>query len=295
MPSSRWKRLVKLLLAVLLLDQLLLWTLLTRPAASLRGLIELTGRETPPYYRLAPNLATTWTLWRDASATQVHTNHLGLRGPERPLAKTAGVRRVVLMGDSVTFGIGVNDADALPVQLQAALTQTDVEVWNAGVPGYAMADFLGQLPTQVLPLQPDLVVLQLSRNDSLVPMRLTPAFLKALQFSGLARAWLLVRFNFVSDYPAYTRDLATFLQLAREAHVPVLIWTEGVPDRANEELVAIAQRGGAEVRKTGANKFERLEGDPHFSPRGNAQAAQTLLPLVLGRLNGTRPVQSDFP
>lgn len=293
--APKWKRLVQLLLGLLLLDQLLLWTLLTRPAASLRGLITLTQRESPPYYRLRPALATTWTLWRDAGATQVHTNTLGMRGPERPIHKPPGVRRVVLMGDSVTFGIGVNDGDCFPAQLQRSVTDTTLEFWNAGVPGYAMADFLGQLQTQVLPLQPDLIVLQLSRNDSLVPLRLTPTFLESLRFSGLARVWMLVRFNFLTDHAAYVRDLHAFLQQARDAQVPVLVWPEGVPERASAELVAIAQTHGAEVRRTDAETFARLDGDPHFSVRGNVQAAERLLPLILGRLNATRPVVSDYP
>ncbi len=292
--SPRWKLVAKLLFSVLLLDQLLFWTLLTRPAASLRSLIELTGRATPPYYRLQPNLAVPWTLWRAATVTHIHTNSLGFRAPERPLAKPPGVRRVVLMGDSITFGTGVDDADALGVQLQAAVTGSGLEVWNAGVPGYAMADFTGQLPSQVLPLQPDLLVLQLSRNDSLVPMPLSPAFLALLQVSGLARAYMMLRFNSGTDHPAYAAALATFLQTAREARVPVLVWPEGVPERQNAELRAIAARFGAEVRALHAETLARLAGDPHLSAAGTREAARRLWPLVQRRLDGASP-QSDYP
>ena len=285
----------KAILALLILDQLLFWSLLTRPAASLSGLIQLTDSETPPHYRLRPNLATTWTLWREADATPIHTNSLGFRSPERPLAKPPDRQRVVLMGDSVTFGIGVSDADSLGVQLQQALTSTAIEVWNAGVPGYAMADFRGALGAQVLPLAPDLVLLQLSRNDSLVPLRLGPGLLGLARFSGLARAWLLLRFNFLSDHAAYVRDLAAFLQLARQHAVPVLIWPEGVPDRQNAELVALAARHGAVVRAIHSDSLEKLPGDPHFSPRGNAEAARRLVPWVRGSLDGTLPWTSSYP
>ena len=291
----RWRVAAKLALAVLLLDQLLLWTVVTRPAASLRNLIELTDRDAPPYYRLRANLATTWTLWSDAKATQVHTNALGMRSPERPLAKPPGVKRVVLMGDSVTFGIGVNDGETVAVRLQEAATRSDVEVWNAGVPGYGMADFAGQLPLHVLPLQPDLVLLQLSRNDSLVPMHLTPGFMALARVSGLARAYLLWRFNFLSDHRAYSDALRRFLATARDAGVPVLIWPEGVPERQNDELVSIAQAYGAVVRATHADTIERLQGDPHFSVLGNRQAAERLWPMVQERLEGRLPAKSDYP
>src|SRR5688572_5440396 len=38
---------------------------------------------------------------------QFVTNSLGLRGPERPLAKPAGARRAVVLGDSLVAGYGV--------------------------------------------------------------------------------------------------------------------------------------------------------------------------------------------
>ncbi len=292
--ARHWKLVAKLLFSLVLLDQLLFWTLLTQPAASLRSLIALTGRTTPPYYRLQPNLAVPWTLWRPEAVTKIHTNSLGLRAPERPLAKPPGVRRVVLMGDSITFGAGVDDADALGVQLQTAVTATAVEVWNAGVPGYAMADFAGQLPSQVLPLQPDLLVLQLSRNDSLVPMALSPVFLGLLRVSGLARAYMILRFNRGTDHSGYAAALAAYLQTARDAGVPVLIWPEGVPERQNAELSAIAARFGAEVRALHAETLARLDGDPHLSAAGTREAARRLWPLVQRRLEGAAP-QSDYP
>ena len=53
------------------------------------------------------------------------TNSRGLRERELPLAKPAGARRVVFLGDSVTFGAGVNDDEPFPRLLEAASTAAE--------------------------------------------------------------------------------------------------------------------------------------------------------------------------
>ena len=73
----------------------------------------------------------------DAAPTAVSINSLGLRGAE-PGAKAAGERRVLMLGDSLVFGYGVEAEQALPQRLEAALRTGGVQatVGNAGVPGY---------------------------------------------------------------------------------------------------------------------------------------------------------------
>jgi hypothetical protein len=44
-------------------------------------------------------------------------NSQGNRGPEASFAKPAGVRRVVVLGDSQAWGYGVGDDDTIPAQL----------------------------------------------------------------------------------------------------------------------------------------------------------------------------------
>src|SRR5205823_1896613 len=53
----------------------------------------------------------------------VHTNWLGLRNPEtHRIAKSKGTR-ILAIGDSTTFGWGVNDEDAWPRFLENSLTE----------------------------------------------------------------------------------------------------------------------------------------------------------------------------
>ena len=58
------------------------------------------------------------------------TNSLGLRGPEIDSPKKH--LRVLCLGDSVTFGWGVEEQNAYPALLQQKIM---AEVINAGVPG----------------------------------------------------------------------------------------------------------------------------------------------------------------
>lgn len=95
------------------------------------------------------------------------TNELGLRdGPYRPEAD----RKVLLLGDSVAWGDGIEDASlCFPALLEAELAQRDPtqtwEVINAAVPGYATFQQRTWLELHGLDLEPDLVLLQFCLND----------------------------------------------------------------------------------------------------------------------------------
>jgi len=75
---------------------------------------------------------------------------------------------ITLLGDSITAGLGLPAADALPAQLQAALARRGVvaTVRGAGVSGDTMAGGLARLDFSV---QPDttLCVIELGGNDYL--------------------------------------------------------------------------------------------------------------------------------
>jgi acyl-CoA thioesterase-1 len=81
-----------------------------------------------------------------------------------------GVRAptIVMLGDSVTAGYGLRAADALPVQLQAALTRRGVpaKVIAAGVSGDTTADALARTDFSV-PAGADLCIVELGGNDLL--------------------------------------------------------------------------------------------------------------------------------
>jgi hypothetical protein len=99
------------------------------------------------------------------------TNAQGFRG-ERAYAvpKPAGGRRVLMIGDSFTFGMGVDDDEIAAVRLEGALREVcgdpGIEVVNTGVPSYGTSQELATLERYGLPLQPDVVVLSVVSNDA---------------------------------------------------------------------------------------------------------------------------------
>lgn len=94
---------------------------------------------------------------------QVRTDHEGFRGPDRPLEKPAGVRRVAILGDSMIAALGVEEDETLVAQLEQLLNrqapaQQRWEVLNFGVPGSSTGQELALWRATVKRYQPDVVL-----------------------------------------------------------------------------------------------------------------------------------------
>ncbi len=108
-----------------------------------------------------------WSLKPGATASSKATgtpvrytiNSLGFRGPETPLEKPAGVFRIVVLGDSHTFGFGIPLEQHFTTILQGYFK--NVEVINLGVCGYGVDQMLLRLNRDGWPLKPDLVICDL--------------------------------------------------------------------------------------------------------------------------------------
>ena len=95
----------------------------------------------------------------------VSTNELGLRHGE---LASGNPFRILALGDSTTFGVGVDDGDTWPAQLQAILDPEGTgryEVLNAGVPGYSAYQGLRYLELRGLDLKPMIVIVNFGHND----------------------------------------------------------------------------------------------------------------------------------
>ncbi|MBI5622570.1 MAG: tetratricopeptide repeat protein [Elusimicrobia bacterium] len=90
-------------------------------------------------------------------------NSLGFRDQERSPAKPKGVRRIVVLGGSTTFGVGVDDPETFPARLQRLLDKSHpdrFEVWNAGLPAYVLSQEVSLAKEIVERYAPDLLVFQ---------------------------------------------------------------------------------------------------------------------------------------
>jgi lysophospholipase L1-like esterase len=93
-------------------------------------------------------------------------NSFGFSGPETTLKKPQDTLRVLIVGDSVSYGSGVEDKDTFPRVLQSLLhTEKKIEVINAGVRGYTTYNEARYLRDKLFDFSPDLVILQTCMND----------------------------------------------------------------------------------------------------------------------------------
>lgn len=93
----------------------------------------------------------------------ISVNSRGYRGPLHGAAPAPVVTRVLMLGDSVTFGSGVSDAETFTSLLDA---RPDVEALNLGVDGYGTDQALLRLEHEGLAFRPHVVVLNFCvRND----------------------------------------------------------------------------------------------------------------------------------
>lgn len=87
----------------------------------------------------------------------VNFNADGIRG-EKIYAKNKqpGITRIVVVGDSFTFGEGVNDDETYPAQLEKIMPNT--EVLNLGVHGYGLDQMSLRLHLDGFTYHPDIVI-----------------------------------------------------------------------------------------------------------------------------------------
>ena len=123
----------------------------------------------PDYmFTLRPNSAGTNFVALDEKGTKKTVSLLisgqGLRDRTVP-PKAPGELRIAMIGDSFTMGHAAAEEDTIPRQLearlQAAVPGRPVRVLNCGIGGGGPLQELGMLMKRALPLEPNLVILQL--------------------------------------------------------------------------------------------------------------------------------------
>jgi len=94
----------------------------------------------------------------------VESNEFGLRGQ----APAEGSLRILCLGDSITFGLGLLEEETFPSRLEQALSaRGEVVVVNGGGPGWSAVQGFGLLE-RLHTWNPDIVVFWFGMNDSKV-------------------------------------------------------------------------------------------------------------------------------
>ena len=124
----------------------------------------------------------------------VSINSAGLRDDEIPFEKPDGEIRILALGDSFTFALGVRHEDIWPQQLERLLNERQAprrfQVINAGVAGYNTSQELTYLLSEGYRWNPDLIIVGFYWNDlvgneeALPPLDTTPRTLPGAAVRG---------------------------------------------------------------------------------------------------------------
>jgi lysophospholipase L1-like esterase len=135
------------------------------------------------------------------NGTYYRTNSLGVRGPEYDLRPPSGVFRIVIVGDSVTMGVFVEEGDVYPARLEAALNARKgsyrYEVVNLGLAGANIQQIVRRLEQIGLRYDPDLIIYGWTVND------ITGAGYEEFRQPELHALTILQRYDRFRDSPSY--------------------------------------------------------------------------------------------
>lgn len=215
------------------------------------------------FYRLKPGVEVALTdplappSIRPRTRWVLRTNSRGYPGRDVEPGPHAGTYRILALGDSSTFGWGVESRDSYPAVLERELRRRhpgrSIEVANLGICGYSSFQGKVLLEREGLEYQPDLVTLSYGSNDwSRVPEPFDRAFRRNAGWIGGIRA-LLHRSRAYGIYAAFlTRlvegDWSDRVQKAQQeagGEMPLNVGPEKSETNIRE-MIGIVRRSGAD-------------------------------------------------
>lgn len=139
---------------------------LIKPQLTYSTLLLLTGEQYVPGDIIPFSLKANYRSFQPSQEfrgklVKIKTNSLGLRGRETTYDKPAGVKRILVLGDSYTFGVYVEAEENYPSRLEEILRQRGkkVEVINAGyADGWSPDEHYVWLTKKGIKFKPDLVI-----------------------------------------------------------------------------------------------------------------------------------------
>jgi acyl-CoA thioesterase-1 len=147
-----------------------------------------------------------------------------------PIADAAATQRILVVGDSLSAGYGLERGDGWVALLRQRLARRDVdaEVVNASVSGDTTRGGLARLPAALDQHNPDVVIIELGGNDGLRGVPLSETGNNLSRMVGLARERnarvLLVGVRLPPNYGAafVARFQEMFHSVAREHDIPLV-------------------------------------------------------------------------
>jgi len=252
-------------------------------------------------YDLKPNLDVVF------QRARVRTNSCGMRDEEISLVKPANEVRIALLGDSFTFGWGVEQNESFGHKLEEILNSRSkykhFKVLNFGIPGYSTFQETALFKEKALDFSPDAVLVFFVDNDFGLPFYVRDVnrpgnFLGALEFARLS--WKAIdpqiesqRAQFLGWDPK--RALAELSEICKKEGIEMKLainprekWKRDLSrlsvlrKHSNIQLIPMRQTFLEIVKREQIpSKDLSLSFDPHPSPLKHRILAQTLAPYFL--------------
>jgi len=106
--------------------------------------------------------------------TYASLNSLGFRGKDFSLEKVHGEKRILVLGDSITFGYGVSDSFTYPSLMETLLKKQEksqLEVINAGfADGLSPDSYYVFLKNRGLDYKPDLIIMEFFVHNDIIDL-----------------------------------------------------------------------------------------------------------------------------
>ncbi|MCP4003029.1 MAG: hypothetical protein GY725_02415 [bacterium] len=253
------------------------------------GMLRLAGNDLlpePDLYRLDPDVGKRMRPnWEGREfGIDVRTNSRGLRNPEIGYERTPEKTRVLVLGDSLTFGYRLQEEQSYPRLLEGILNSArpddPVEVINTGVVGYSTRQEAAFLRVEGVRYQPDVVLL------AFYPVNDTHAKLRKYERYNRLREihpWLLEIYTFPRKLVLREFIRGTRLMLKHKtASLRVSLSKQlGYVDQGAEDILeddwTVGYRSGARGWQTAAAAIQEI-GD--LTRRIGARGMVVLLPDV---------------
>lgn len=148
-------------------------------------------------------------------------NAAGCRDGDYPETPPLPARRVLVLGDGFTMGVGVHERDTFAARLEAALAEKGIwEVINCAMPGYGSREVQAALPVLADRYHPGIVLLTLGLDADQTEWEDRQRSARPGRWEKVSEVWGRIRSTVREirshEYAAITPHLTAFAQTVRD-------------------------------------------------------------------------------
>lgn len=200
----------------------------TRPPDT-SATIEFVGNDLAGRFPTRPDPDLFWSIPPGAAipdTTEVANSH-GFRGPDFPARRPDGTVRILCIGDSNTFGIGVFRELTFSHRLSrwaAGGKGGKIEVLNCGVPGFSSFQMLQLIRTRALNWQPDVVIVYAGAWNDYTPA-IGAGDVKLHSFIQSTRSGSLLRLEIIRMFGSFMGGASVERAASRRSEY-IRLWSD---------------------------------------------------------------------